>query len=151
MKYCIDTSSLIESWHRRYPQDVFPSFWYKLSTVIGNEVIVAQELVVEEIAAQDDDLHSWIKRQDKLVVPFDEEIQNIASSIIADYPRIVGAHQRYGADPFVIALAKQHDLIVITEEQGGSANKPKIPFICKNVGVTCFSILDFIREMGWTF
>lgn len=151
MKYCIDTSSFIESWQRRYPPDIFPSFWYKLSSVIGEQIIVAQELVIEEIGSQDDELNEWIKEQEKLCVPFDEDVQAIASHIISEYPRIVGAHQKYGADPFVIALAKQHNLVVITEERGGSASKPKIPFICQDIDVPCMTMLDFIREMKWSF
>jgi len=151
MKYCIDTSSFIESWHRRYPQDIFPSFWHKLSDIIDTQIVVAQELVIKEIESQDDTLHEWVKQREKLRVPFDEKIQQIASGILQDYPRIVGSHQKFGADPFVIALAKQRDLTVITEEQGGTDKKPKIPFICRHINVRCVSMLEFIREMKWSF
>lgn len=151
MKYCIDTSSFIESWNRRYPRDIFPSFWTRLADTIDKQLVIAQQLVVEEIANQDDDLHEWVKQQEKLLVSFDEEVQQVASGILAKYPRIVGAHQKFGADPFVIALAKQKGLTVVTEEQGGNHRKPKIPFICQNIDVRCINILEFIREMKWSF
>jgi hypothetical protein len=112
---------------------------------------MAQQLVIEEIANQDDDLHEWVKQQEKLLVPFDDEIQQVARGILENYPRIVGAHQKFGADPFVIALAKQKGLTVVTEEQGGNYRKPKIPFICQNIDVRCINILEFIREMKWSF
>lgn len=151
MTYCIDTSSLIESWHRRYPPDSFPSFWNRLSDVIDSELVVAQELVIHEISSQDDELHNWVKQRVKLLIAFDEEVQQIASEILQDYPRIVGRHQKFGADPFVIALAIQRSLTVITEEEGGTQRKPKIPFICSNMKVRCINTLDFIREMKWSF
>lgn len=151
MKYSVDTSSLIESWYRRYPIDIFPSFWHKMSDVIQKKIIVAQQLVIEEIEQKDDDLHQWIKNHNALQVPFDEEVQKIVGKLLEGYPRLVGRHQAFGADVFVIGLAKQHDLTVITEEQAGSATKPKIPFVCGLEKIPCITMVEFIREIRWTF
>jgi len=58
----------------------------------------------------------------------------------------------YGADPFVIALAKVEDLIVVTGERAtNNLAKPKIPDVCNDMGIECINILDLMRREGWQF
>jgi len=58
---------------------------------------------------------------------------------------------RNGADPFVIATARVKGLTVVTEEKGGTTNKPKIPSECQALGVSCVNVLSFLRDQGWSF
>lgn len=53
--------------------------------------------------------------------------------------------------PFVIALAEQHDLVVVTSEKRGSPDHPKIPLVCEWRGVQCMNVVSFFRAEGWTF
>ena len=55
------------------------------------------------------------------------------------------------ADPFVIAEAQARRCPVVTEEQGGSKGKPRIPYVCAQFGVQSCGMLDLIRAEGWTF
>ncbi len=60
---------------------------------------------------------------------------------------------RSGADPFVIALAEQHDAIVVTQETpaGLNARSPKIPDVCNERDVAWINLLGLIQREKWVF
>jgi hypothetical protein len=59
---------------------------------------------------------------------------------------------RNRADPFVIALARMRGATVVTGEgSDGTANRPKIPFVCEQLGINCVRFLDVVTLEGWTF
>ena len=59
---------------------------------------------------------------------------------------------RNRADPFVIAVAQIRGAIVVTGEgSDGTANRPKIPYVCNRLGLTCIRFLDVVRAEGWRF
>jgi hypothetical protein len=73
---------------------------------------------------------------------------------MATYPKFVDERTgKNSGDPFVIALAQSYNptLTVITEENGGSASRPAIPFVCTAIGVRHENLLALIRKYGWTF
>ena len=37
---------------------------------------------------------------------------------------------------------------VVTQEQGGSLSKPRIPFVCSQIGVECIGMLEVIQREG---
>jgi hypothetical protein len=152
MQFSIDTSALLDAWIRWYPPDVFPSFWERMEGLVEHEVVTATEEVLHELERKDDDVFDWAKGRPKLFLPFDEPIQIAAADVLSQFPRLVD--QRPGkhlADPFVIGVARVHGLAVVTGEQGGTANKPKIPFVCDHYGIRCINVVEMIRELGWSF
>jgi len=70
-----------------------------------------------------------------------------------NYQRLVEDRKgTYGADPFVIALAKVENLAVVTGEKASqNPSKPKIPDVCDELEIECLSILDLMRREGWRF
>jgi hypothetical protein len=149
--YCFDTSAFLQCWARYYPEDVFTGLWDKINMLAGNRIIAPEE-VRFEIEKKDDGLHEWVKARPHLFVPLDGAIQQAAKDVLATYPLLVKASaQRTQADPFVIAVAQVRKITVVTEERGGQVNKPKIPFVCSQLGVRCIDVVQFIREQGWTF
>jgi hypothetical protein len=48
-------------------------------------------------------------------------------------------------------VAKSRNCPVVTQEQGGTASKPRIPYVCQDRAVHCMSMLDVIRAEGWRF
>jgi len=42
-------------------------------------------------------------------------------------------------------------LTIVTEERGGGARKPKIPFVCRQEGLRSISLLQLIEEQNWRF
>jgi hypothetical protein len=62
LKYCIDTSTLLDGWVRWYPPNTFHTLWSNIEEFIEQEVIVAPEEVLTELTKKDDDVHKWAKR-----------------------------------------------------------------------------------------
>ena len=58
-----------------------------------------------------------------------------------------------GADPFVIAPAQQSNpvLTVVSGEKPGSAENPKIPYVCGQRDVQHKNFLGLIQDQGWQF
>ena len=114
--------------------------------------IICPDEVHVELKRQEDGLAKWAKQQDQLLVPLDEEIQKAATVLLRSNPLLMKATKnRNGADPWVIATAKVRGLTVVTEENGGTARKPKIPSVCAATNVPCVDVLTFIRQAGWKF
>lgn len=153
MSYVVDTSSFIGAWVRTYPPLVFPGLWDRVDRLIEAGRLVTPEECVEELAAQDDDLHKWVKaRADKLVVPTTRAVMVEARSVLAAHPFLTKSGTGRGkADPFVIALAVIRGDTVVTQERGGSSDKPRIPYVCLDRGVNCIAMLDVITAEGWRF
>jgi hypothetical protein len=70
------------------------------------------------------------------------------------YPKLIDTSKgKSGADPFVIAQAMVANpmLVVVTQEDGGSAARPKIPYVCAQQSLTCIPILNVIQAENWSF
>ena len=52
------------------------------------------------------------------------------------------------SDPWVISLALQYNpkLTVVTEEKGGSENRPNIPYVCRQEDIRDINLLALIKE-----
>jgi len=151
--YVFDTSSLVGAWVRSYPPDLFPGVWEHMEELAQAGQLIAPEDVLEELKAQDDDLLAWVKaRAAAIVVPTTRALLLEARDVLADHQGLTKTGTGRGrADPFVIALASLRQCPVVTQEQGGTAAKPRIPFVCSARGVACMSILEVIRVEGWRF
>lgn len=154
VRYSIDTSALIHGWVRAYPPDVIPALWDRLDGLIAEGRLLASREVLYELERKADDLHAWCKEREAMFVEIDDAIQVHMATVMGKYPKLVDtAKGKSGADPFVIALAMAHNpvLTVVTEEKGGSASSPRIPYVCQQEDLRCISLLQLIREQEWTF
>jgi hypothetical protein len=88
-----------------------------------------------------------------MFVPLDEGVQQATQENLTQFPRLVGAMKdRNRADPFVIALARIKDATVITgERSSGTRERPRIPNVCDHFGIGHRTLLQLIRDKGWTF
>lgn len=131
--YCIDTSALIHAWVRAYPPDVLPPLWERIGALIERgRLISPMDVLVELEKKEGDTLCRWCKDRDQMFVEIDG-FQGGISYVMNKYPRLVDTVKgKSGADPIVIALVLSHNpkLVVVTEEKGGSENKPKMPYVC---------------------
>jgi len=125
----IDTSALLDGWVRYYPPDVFPSLWSHLEEMIKTGELLYPDEVLLELAQKDDEIHKRTKANSMMFVPLDEEVQQATQEILTEFPRFVGAmRDRNRADPFVIALAKVKEALVVTgEKSSGTRDRPRIP------------------------
>lgn len=151
--YSVDTSAFINPWRRTYPPDVFPPLWEEhYPGLIESGLARATDEVRIELERQDDELLGWARSQEGLFVPIDDGIQAHVGRILDEHPKLIDANAgRSGADPFVIALALQSGLTVVTEERARSLVNPKIPDVCAEVGVRCITVIELMREQGWQY
>jgi len=149
--FSLDTSGILDAWVRHYPPDVFPTIWSNMDVSANNGGIFVIEEVVRELERKDDDIYQWVKQRDAMIVPIDVEVQEHLTQIMSKYGRLVDTRRnRSGCDPWVIALARARGLTVVTGEKAtGNLEKPKIPDVCKDLGVSCVDIVDFFRKQGW--
>jgi len=151
--YVFDTSAFIEAWVRSYPPDAFPRLWDQMACLAGDGRAIAPEEVLEELKRRDDDLHAWVKaRAESIIIPTTRGLMLEARAILADHKELTKTGTgRSAADPFVIGLGSLRCCPVVTQEQGGTAAKPRIPFVCQRRNIPYMTILDVIRSEGWTF
>jgi hypothetical protein len=151
--YSFDTSSLLNGQRDLLPPKTFPTLWDNIEEMIRSGTIRCVDLVSEELSAREDDVHRWAKSQSDLFLPLTHDVQREVREVLAEHPKLVGiSNGRSGADPFVIALARAYDGVVVTEETlSRSAKKPKIPDVCEAMGVRHLNLLAFVQEQEWVF
>lgn len=149
MIYCIDTSFFIESW-RRYPLDVFPSFWLKIEQHIDAGSLVSVDEVWEEINRKDDELRKWLKPRKQMFVPLDLPTMSQMKQILTDFPHMVQqGKDRNSGDVVVIAHAHVNSLVVVTEEKPNKKNG--IPQICQHYSLTAIDTVQLLRQLRIKF
>ena len=155
MIFCIDTSAWLDGWVRDYPPDVFPSLWERLDLEVELGTLRCSEEVYVELEKMDDGMHDWLKERRSILVPIDEQIQEVVLSLLLEHPRLVDTHKgRSQADPFVIATAVclGPDAVVVTgEKRRGNLAIPKIPDVCDAMGVRSMTFLEMLRELEFKF
>jgi hypothetical protein len=153
--FSFDSSSLIHAWNRAYRPKNFPSFWQKLEEEVNSGVVVASVEVLTELSRKDDAVYEWCKRlAADLCIEVDDEQQQHMQHIMGTYPRLVDTVKgRSGGDPFVIALARlRHGkIIVVSEEDPGKKDSPRIPDVCRAERIGCYKLADFIEDRSWSF
>jgi hypothetical protein len=150
--YSIDTSIFINAWTRDYPPDVVPALWDSFIDLIAEGRMHASQEVLLEIERKADDVYAWCKAQKDLWVPLDAPTVVAAQRVLAAFPDFVKTGTgRNQADPFVIALAKVNNYTVVTWEKGGSQAKPRIPYICDQMGIPCLNLIGLAKAEKWVF
>lgn len=149
--FVIDTSSLIEGWVRAYPPENFPTFWELMDDLVRRGELITPTEVFEELESKDDDLHAWVKdRADVMVQPTTRPLMAEVRNVLAAHPHLTKTGTgRNRADPFVIALGSIRSLPIVTQEKGGSAKKPRIPYVCEKWGVGNMNILGMVKALSW--
>ena len=151
MKYSFDTSAFIGAWNRHYPPDVFPTVWERFDQLIRHNHLKAIDEVKRELEDHGDELYDWVKLRKKMFCSLDANIQRQARGIQRQFPTLVKIDRtRPDADPFVIALAKEHNLTVVCYEES-KPSKPRIPDACQALGIPCINLVELFRREGWQF
>ena len=153
--YSADTSALIDGLERYYPEETFPALWREIDSLIAAHRFVISEEVWEEARVRDAAAKAWCESRGKetIIAPTDEDVIRGVQDILQTFPRLVNNQKgRNRADAFVIAVARQRNAIVVTGEgAGGTQDRPRIPYICDQLGIECIKFLDDIGLEGWKF
>jgi len=151
VRWCFDTSALIEPWVRLYPPDVFGPVWLKIEELAQGGVIVAPTDVRLELKRQKDDLFHWARTVPQLFGDPDRPVMETFAKIVNDHPDFMKVNStKSGADPFVVALAEVHGIPVVTYETMAKQNvAPKIPNVCQARGIQCVTPVEVLRAEGF--
>ena len=98
--------------------------------------------------------HSMILYGEDRITPAKQVALALSELIMQKYPKLVDTGKgKSGGDPFVIAqaLAGNPRLVVVTQEAGGTANKPRIPYVCDREGVQHIDLLTLFEKEDWSF
>jgi predicted nucleic acid-binding protein len=135
VSYSIDTSALMEAWVRHYPPDVFPTLWEQIEKLVEAGRLLAIDEVLGELERKSDDLHDWAKQHAGMFISTDEAIMRRAAAVLKQFPSLAEPQSLRGkADPFVIALAMERNLTLVTMEHS-RPTKPRIPDVCRQLQV----------------
>ena len=164
-KYLLDTNIYVNAYERFYRNKYFPSFWEKFAPIL-NEHVVVPKIIKDEIT-KSDWFQTWLsKNYDADIVnhkDYSEQWQTILEYMqscglyteAALTEQTKGWAQEAVADPWVIAISKQDDLILVSDEtrianlgQGNPVRKVKIPDVCDRQNVRCITMNDFFGEIG---
>lgn len=155
--YCIDACSLIWAMKFAYPIEHFPALWGKMSEASKGGLIISTELVFDELNAQEDKtdgILTWAIEHKDMFIKMDDDTALSVSQIVKKYPLLVDTlTDKNQADPYLIALAKIKNAVVVSEE-GSAHNSPKkmkIPDVCSKEGIRCIKLLPMLKEFGWKF
>lgn len=146
--YVIDACSLIEA-SKRYHLDmkIFQSIWDKFGEMFQNGKLISSIEVFDEI--KDEDLQEWIKPYKNAFKPLSKEVQENATKILKDYPKIINVQNTKksssNGDPFLIATAMCEDGIVVTNEK--KTSEYKIPKICSKYGIPSMDLDEFLKDI----
>jgi hypothetical protein len=151
--YCIDTSSIFEWFIRTYPPSILPALPGRMEDLIAAGRLRAPKAVLDEIRPGDD-CHKWAKAQTGLFIEESTSVQQIVKQIMATHHNPAKPLKGIsGADPFVIAMAKDGgpNWIVVSDEHAGSQEARKIPFICTHEKIQCINFQGLMKAEGWQF
>jgi Domain of unknown function (DUF4411) len=146
--YCIDTSSIFEWFIRTYPPSILPALPGRMEDLIAAGRLRAPKAVLDEIRPGDD-CHKWAKAQTGLFIEESTSVQQIVKQIMATHHNPAKPLKGIsGADPFVIAMAKDGgpNWIVVSDEHAGSQEARKIPFICTHEKIQCINFQGLISS-----
>jgi len=151
MLYVFDTNSLriIEYY---YPER-FPSFWNDFNENVTAGKILSVKEVYNELEGQlkEDFMIEWMTENKKIFMKPGQDEMNIVSRIFRrnTFQGLVkGQNLLQGmpvADPFVVALAKIKNGIVVTEEKY-KRNAASIPNVCEYLNVRCTKMNGFMQS-----
>jgi len=149
--YSLDTSGLLDGIERYYPPATFPGLWERVDQLILDGRLLMSEEAISEAMYLDAAARDWCApRKDSIIVQTNQAIAAHVTGIVTKFHVWTGGTTNR-ADPFVIAVALEHDAVVITGEKPGSIQNPKIPFVCNARGVACTNFLGLVTRENWVF
>ncbi|MFC6163996.1 DUF4411 family protein [Lactiplantibacillus dongliensis] len=142
--------------NRNYRRAFFPVVW---NFFTSHKDVYISNRVYDEILKLDDDLCEWTKDNYK------NRVLSVEDSVV-EYARVInyvtssGKWEAAGyeewsrdgakADPWLIACAMKHDLIIVTDENNTgpngapTRNEPKIPFVADHFNVKTMNFWSFL-------
>lgn len=154
MKYSFDTSAFIRLYrdigvNARIESDIEKN----LGMLIEQGRILFHSTVYYEIDRKSkikDKLAEWLTNYKDKAVKMTEKQGLYVKEISEKVPRLTDYNkEKEQADSWVIAMAKEADLVVVSMESTILPNK--IPAACKEIGAKHYTLREFFSAEGWKF
>ncbi|WP_424945861.1 DUF4411 family protein [Candidatus Spongiihabitans sp.] len=159
--WLLDANVFIEAHKRYYAFDICPGFWDCLSYYHDQGKLMSIDWVKKEIEANEDNLWDWVKNTapEGFFQSSDEPTtQGFYSEIIEwvsseDFKNEEKTKFAAGADGWLVAYTKTHDLILVTDEKSNPDIKRRVPIpnVCQQFDVPYINTFAMLREMEITF
>ncbi len=159
--WLLDANIFIEAHKRYYAFDICPGFWSCLSYYHDQGKLMSIDWVKTEIEANKDNLWDWVKTSapaDLFKLSSEATTQEVYSTIIEwvnskDFQNEAKTEFATGADGWLVAYAKTHDLVLVTDEKYNPDIKKRIPIpnLCHQFHIPYKNTFAMLREMEITF
>ena len=157
IKYVIDTNSLLEgSFNRKYEKKYFPVHWKNFEKLWNEGIVVSIELVFIELTKSEekrDEIYVWAEKNKNSFVSQTEDVKKTLIDLFNEYQGWSENSKTNAtwADGELVAFAKTHSLILVTEEKirdnfMGDDKNSKIPDLCKKEEIECINFLELIKK-----
>jgi hypothetical protein len=158
--YLLDTNVFIEAHRRYYRMDLCPGFWECLEHYCKESRLLSIDRVREEIG-EGDALDEWVTHApDKLfastaeveVVKAFAEMMTWVQNDGHFSPQATDEFARV-ADGWLVAYAKVHGLVVITQEVFAAESRKSVPIpnVCRQFDVPYDNTFSMLRCLGVRF
>lgn len=160
--FLLDTNVFIEAYQRYYGMDLCPGFWESLEHYCRETRLLSIDRVRNEIV-EGDNLDEWVKQagdelfastaEEKTVEAFRETMTWVQSN--GTFLQRAKDEFARGADGWLIAYAKVHGLIVVTQEVLDPDIKKRVPIpnVCRQFAVQYKDTFSMLRSLevrfGW--
>jgi hypothetical protein len=152
LEYLIDTSVLVNI---RDEHGDSKAIWLKVTNAIMVGRLKTIRQVWDELESRFQDIARRLKRYKKEFVLPDDIVY--APGVVAEVRYLNEHHRtlwnpvggRNPADPMLVAVAKDLNVIVVTDEKRkGPGFQRRIPYVCTQRNIGCAERLDFLRKLG---
>lgn len=157
--YLLDANILIEAKNRYYAFDLAPGFWDWIEQAHQADSVLSIDAVHKELVAGDDELADWARSHKNFFVPLDNPTVQIFPSLTlwansrSFTEQAINEFTGQNADYQLIAYAKAHGHVVVTNEQPQPQAKKRIliPDACQAMGVETADTFTMLRKSGARF
>ena len=158
--FLLDANVFIQAFQQYYPFDVCPGFWNCLVGSSEQGVLISIDRVRAELQGYDDDLKQWADDAPGLFAPSADPLvvdayQEVIRWVDGNSQFKPGAKADFAgkADGWIVAYAKVHGLIVVTNEKHAPAAQARVPIpnACRRFGVLYIDTFEMLRILRARF
>lgn len=160
MNYLLDANTYIQAKNEYYHMAVCPGYWDWLDRQFANQNLASVSLVYDELKSFGDELTVWVKERKAHFLEISDDPTQERYTEIANYVATLeglrpGSLEDFlqGADPWLIAKAKELDAVVVTHEALAPAGskKIKIPNVCREFEVEYINTFQLLQNLKARF
>lgn len=137
-----------------YYPTTMPTVWKKVDALADSGALRSVREVFRELdqKCHEDHLQQWVMAHKNIfIAPSAEEFKLVRKMFEKEqYRNLVSCKNILKgfpvADPFLIAAAKMHNGVLVTQEKMKQGAAAKIPNVCKDYKIECINLEEFMKQ-----